>query len=70
MREAGDDGVEVAFEVLGEPAESAQLSGGGVRCDPFGQLVALQLSEHVGEGAHVHGERRQFGTVDQDGLEA
>jgi hypothetical protein len=67
--EPGDDGVEVAFEVLGEAAETGQLAGSGGRSDPCRQLVPLQVGEHVDEGAHVLGECGQFGTGGQDGLE-
>ncbi|KEF06639.1 hypothetical protein ADK47_13690 [Streptomyces rimosus subsp. rimosus] len=34
-----------------------------------GQLVALEVGHHVAEGAHMLGERRQFGAVGQDDLE-
>lgn len=55
-REAGDDGVEVAFEVLGEPAQAGQVGGCAGGLDPLRQSLALQLGDHVGEGADVLGE--------------
>jgi hypothetical protein len=49
--EARGDGVEVAFEVLGEAPETGQFGGGGSRFDPGRQLVALEVSDHMPEGA-------------------
>jgi len=54
--ETGGDGVEVAQEVLSEVAEAGQFGSGAGCFDAFGESVALQVSEHVGEGAHVLGE--------------
>ncbi|WP_158013075.1 hypothetical protein [Streptomyces sp. Root369] len=67
--EAGGDGVEVAQEVLSKLAKAGQVGGGASRFDPCRELVALQVGEHVGEGAHVLGERCQFGAVGQGGFE-
>ncbi|MCX4869923.1 hypothetical protein OHU11_00910 [Streptomyces sp. NBC_00257] len=67
--EAGGDGVEVAFEVLSEPAEAGQLGGGGGRFGPCRQLVALQVGEHVGEGADTLSECCHLRAVGQGGLE-
>ncbi|MFB7500761.1 hypothetical protein ACFC09_39850 [Streptomyces sp. NPDC056161] len=50
-------------------AEAGRFDGDGGRFNPFGQLVALQVGEHVSEGAHVLGECGQCGAVGQDGLE-
>ncbi|MFF7390093.1 hypothetical protein ACFZAE_16855 [Streptomyces scabiei] len=67
--ETGGDGVEVAQEVLSEVAETGQFGSGAGCFDPLRESVALQLSEHVGEGAHVLGECCQFGAVGQGGFE-
>ncbi|MGW1545186.1 hypothetical protein ACWCPM_34105 [Streptomyces sp. NPDC002309] len=67
--EAGGDGVEVLQEVLSEVTEAGQLGGDAGSFDPFGESVALKVGEHVGEGAHMLGERCQFGAVGQDGFE-
>lgn len=67
--EAGGDGVEVALEVLSEVVEAGQFGSGAGCFDLFGESVALQVSEHVGEGAHVLGECCQFGAVGQGGFE-
>lgn len=67
--EAGGDGVEVAQEVLSEVAEAGQFGGGAGCLDPFGELVAVQVREHVGEGVRVFGECRLFGAVGQGGFE-
>ncbi len=67
--EARGDGVEVAFEVLGEVPEAGQVGSGGGRFDPGRQLVALEVSDRVAEGTHVLGKCRQFGAVGQDGFE-
>ncbi|QEV64166.1 hypothetical protein CP982_40300 [Streptomyces spectabilis] len=63
LGEAGDDRIEVAFEVLGEPAEAEQVGGGSGRFDPLRQPLAVQLGDHAGEGAHVPGERSQVGQL-------
>lgn len=68
LRESGGDGVEVALQVPGESLQARQV-GGGRGFDPCWQLVALQLGEHVGEGADVSGECVQFGAVGQYVLE-
>ena len=67
--EAGDDGVEVTFEVLREVPQAGQVGSGGGRFDPGRQLVALEMGDHVPEGTHVLGKCRQFGAVGQDGFE-
>ncbi|MFB8028646.1 MULTISPECIES: hypothetical protein [unclassified Streptomyces] len=65
--EAGDNGVDVAFEGLGESLEAGQAcSRGGF--DPCRQLVSSQLREHVGEGAHEPGECLHFEAVGQYAL--
>jgi len=58
-----------AFEVLSEAPEAGQFGGGDNRFDPGRQLVALEVSDHVPEGAHVLGKCRQLGAVGQDGFE-
>ncbi|MFK0259392.1 hypothetical protein [Streptomyces sp. NPDC090445] len=68
LRESSSDSVEVTLQMTGESLEAGQV-GGGCRFDPCRQSVALQLGEHVGEGAHVPGEFVQFGTGGRHGLE-
>lgn len=69
MCEAGGDGVEVAFKVVGESAETDQVGCGSGRFDPLREIVALQVGDHVGERAHVLDEGCQLRAVRQRGLE-
>lgn len=67
--EASGDGVGVAFEMLGEVPEAGQVGSGGGRFDPGRQLVALEVSDHVPEGAHMLGKCLQLGAIGQHGFE-
>ncbi|MFE9776505.1 hypothetical protein ACFYOV_33610 [Streptomyces sp. NPDC005931] len=58
----GGNGVEVPFQTPGESLEAGQV-GVGCRFDPCRQLVTLQLSEHVGEGADMPGKWSSSGQM-------
>lgn len=65
----GDDSVAVAIDTGGEGMKAGQVVvADGV--DPLGRPMALPLGKDLGEGQNMSGECVQFGTVDQDGLEA
>lgn len=66
--ETSGDGVEIAFEAVDEGVEAGQVVGADP-LDPFWELVALELSEHLPERVDVSGEGVQFEAVGKDGAE-
>jgi hypothetical protein len=66
--QALSDGVEVLFRAFGEGGQARKLGGPDVT-DPLREVVAGELGEHGGEGAHVAAGGPEFGAAFQQGLE-
>lgn len=67
-RKPGGDRIHVSLEAAGEGVKAGEIVGANSR-DPLGDLLAVALGEHAGEGTDVPGEGFQLGAVDERGLQ-